>query len=450
MSQKLEVRHTGKRDENTLAVFGGEAVRYRDWPKWPRADARTQRSLLDVLHSTQWTVSGHSDSECTYERRFAQAFADFCRVPYGVSCTNGSAALTIAFQALGIGPGDEVIVPGLTWVACASSICNLGAVPVLADVDQKSLVMTGETARAVASQKTKAILAVHLYSSIAPMGDLIALGEELAVPVVEDASQAHGALFKGMRAGASGIVGVFSMQQSKLLTAGEGGACVTSDPSLYRKLIQLRADSRGYADEEANLVQQTRQSRKLVPYGEVFGRNLCMSEFHAAILLERLPLLDQENTHRHRNFLILAERLKSIEGITLPTGAPSELPTHYRVCVRLAPELLTNIGINTIARCLSAELNLPIEVTDTPLNSSPLYQPMLSPLVSRQPGASLLFEPSRFELPQAMAIASCTLTLPHWCLLGDESDIDDIISAFKKVLGLLPKIQTERLYGATT
>lgn len=425
-----------------MAALGGEAIRHREWPKWPRADARTQRSLLDVLHSTRWTVSGHSSHRASYERRFAQAFADFCGVPFGVSCASGTAGLTIAFQALGIGPGDEVIVPGLTWVACASAVCNLGAVPVLADVDPGSLTMTRETARAVAGPRTKAILAVHLYSSLAPMPELLALGRELAVPVVEDASQAHGALVDGVRAGAAGTIGVFSMQQSKLLTAGEGGACVTDDASLYRRLVQLRADSRVYSDE-ANTTDEAGLGRELEPCGEVFGRNLCMSEFHAAILLERLPLLDQENAHRHRNFTRLAARLGHIDGITLPMGTSSAFPTHYRVCVRFRPEVLAGVAIGTIARCLAAELNLPIEATDTPLNRSRLYQPMLSPLVSRQPAASSIYDPGRFALPQATVAAACSLTLPHWCLLGDDSDIDDMVAAFEKVLRHLPQLQRE-------
>lgn len=376
-------------------------------------------------------------------------FADFCGVPFGVSCTSGTAGLTIALQALDIGPGDEVIVPGLTWVACASAVCNLGAVPVLADVDPDSLIMTGETARAVASQRTRAILAVHLYSSLAPMHELVALGHELAVPVVEDASQAHGALVDGMRAGATGTIGVFSMQQSKLLTAGEGGACVTSDVLLYRRLVQLRTDSRIYADETDG-ADAAGLGRELVPCGEVIGRNLCMSEFHAAILFERLPLLDKENAHRHRNFLNLAARLRSIDGVTLPTGISSELPTHYRVCVRFAPEVLADVGIGSIARCLAAELNLPVEETDKPLNRSRLYQPMLSPLVSRQPAASSLFDPGRFALPQATAAAAHSLTLPHWCLLGDDSDIDDIVAAFEKVLRHIPQLRMEAERCAST
>lgn len=440
MDHKLEVRHKARKGKKeTLAVLDGDAVRSRAWPKWPRADARTQRSLLEVLHSTQWTVSGHSECTSSYEQRFAQAFADFCGVPFGVSCANGTAALTIALQALDIGLGDEVIIPGLTWVACASAICNLGAVPVLADIDVNSLVMTKETARAAVTPQTKAILAVHFYSTLAPISELVELGCELGVPVIEDASQAHGALFQGVRAGASGTIGVFSMQQSKLLTAGEGGACVTRDASLYRRLIQLRADSRVYSDG-ANIAENINLGRKLVPCGEVLGRNLCMSEFHAAILFERLPMLDKENSHRHQNLQILAERLGEINGITLLADMSSEMPTYYRIPIYFIPEILRGVNINIVAQCLTAELNLPVEVCDPPLNRNILYQPMLSPLVSRQPSSSS-FDPSQFPLPNANAIAKYCLTLPHWSLLGDESDISDIVTAFKKLLQNIPALQ---------
>lgn len=430
----LEARSENEGRHERLALFGGRPIRNRQWPKWPRADAATQRSLLDVLHSTKWTLSGQSDRLLSYERRFAEAFATYCGGKYGVSCGSGTAALTIALQALGVGPGDEVLVPGLTWVACASAVCNVGATPVLIDVEPATLCISAQTIQPALSPHTRAILLVHLYSSLAPISEICTLANEMAIPVIEDASQAHGARIAGGRAGTFGAIGVFSMQQSKLLASGEGGVCVTNDPALYRRLQQLRADGRLYADEVGGtLAEEPAFQRQIVPCGEVFGRNYCMSEFHAAILLERLPLLDAENTHRRRNFDRLHNRLTGSSGLHLVTGAAAEESTHYRVCVRLEESLLRGFDIKMIARAIAAELRLPVEPVDAPLNNNPLYAPLLSPMLSRFADAAQ-YDPRRFRLPEAEAAARCCLTLPHWALLGDDSDLDDIVAAFRKVL----------------
>lgn len=409
-------------------MLGGAPVRLRQWPKWPRADATTQRNLLDVLHSTKWTISGQSDRTLSYERRFADAFAEYCGAKFCVPCGSGTAALTIALQALGVGPGDEVIVPGLTWVACASAVCHVGAVPVLADVDPATLCLSTAAARDSLSPRTAAIMVVHLYSSLAPMNQLRELAGDTGLPLIEDASQAHGAKIAGRRVGTFGDVSAFSMQQSKLLTSGEGGACLTEDAALYRRMQQFRADGRGLSGEDGY-----DPYREIVPYGEVLGRNLCLSEFHAAILLDALGRLDAENAHRHRNFVRLTGLLNQFPGVTTVVGEEAEQPTHYKVCLRFDEDLLDGLPIATLARALTEELSLPVEPIDAPLNANPLYQPLRSPHIGKLDRAAELYDPRRFELPAAAAAARCCVTLPHWSLLGDRSDLEDITAALAKV-----------------
>ena len=432
VSQPLEAREgLGKPG---LALAGGSPVRNRKWPKWPRADATTQRSLLDVLHSTKWTLSGQSDRSLSYERRFGTAFAAYCGAAFGVPCGSGTAALTMALQALDIGPGDEVILPGLTWVACASAVCNVGAIPILADVDAETLCLSPGSVRACVTERSRAIMLVHLYSSLAPAPAIGRIAAELGVPMIEDASQAHGARLNGRRAGSLGTIGAFSMQQSKLLAAGEGGICLTDDPALYRRLQQLRADGRIYADEWGSR-REDRPFQEIVPCGETLGRNSCMSEFHAAILLDRLELLDIENGHRRRNFEQLRELMSTRPGIELVTGGHANSSTHYRVCLRLSDDILDRLDIGLIARALAAELALAVEPINSPLNDNPLYQPLRSPLVSRLAGSSADYDPKRFDLPVARDAAKRCLTLPHWSLMGDRSDLEDVAEAIDKVLG---------------
>lgn len=413
-----------------LAVLGGAPVRRRQWPKWPRADASTQRNLLDVLHSTKWTISGQSDRSLSYERRFGQAFASYVGRRYGVACASGSAALSMALQVLDIGPGDEVLVPGVTWVACASAVHAVGATPVLVDVDPHSLTMSLEDAEKAVTARSRALLMVHLYGSLAPVKSMQELADRHGLVLIEDASQAHGAQFEDGRAGSFGRISVFSMQQSKLLSAGEGGSCLTDDVHLYRRLQQLRADGRIYADELDNQSStgsiMDKWLREIVPCGEIAGRNLCMSEFHAAILLDRLNLLDAENRHRHSNFLSLIEMLRERYGndITPVTGHGASLPTHYRVCLRLSDQMLHGLPIGGVARAVSAELSLPVETIDSPLNTNPLYRPWMGDRVSQVPPG----------LPVAADMARRCLTLPHWSLLGESADIHDILAALEKVL----------------
>src|SRR5256886_11563413 len=150
---------------DALAIRGGTPVRAEPWPLWPRSDERTAAAVTEVLTSTRWALSGPSDGRVAFERRFARDFADFNEVAHCTPVTSGTAALTIALQALGVGSGDEVIVPGLTWVACASAVLHLGARPVLADVDSATLTLDPAQAAEAITGRTRAIMAVHLAHS---------------------------------------------------------------------------------------------------------------------------------------------------------------------------------------------------------------------------------------------------------------------------------------------
>jgi dTDP-4-amino-4,6-dideoxygalactose transaminase len=414
-----------------LAIHGGEPVRTRTWPEWPRADARSQRNLLDAVHSTKWTISGASDRPRSYEQAFGQAFASYIGVAYGVPCASGTAALTIALQALDVRPGDEVIVPGLTWVACASSVCNIGAVPVLVDVDPATLCLAPAAVEAAITPRTRAVMVVHLYSSLAAVDALLDIAARHALHVIEDGSQAHGAAWNGRRIGSFGTIGAFSLQQSKLLTSGEGGIAVTDDAGLYDRLQQLRADGRRYRRGAS----RHWEFRELEFAGDVFGRNLCLSELAAAVALSGLERLDEQNRLRNENFLALRHRLATLDGVHLvETADTADQATFYRLCCRFDERVLTTCDAAALADALTMELRLPVERIDAPLNDHPLYRPLLSPQVAAVPAYAARVDPSRFALPQAQAAYRACVGLPHNALLGDDSDVADIVTALEKVL----------------
>lgn len=410
-----------------LALHGGTPVRSRPWPAWPRVTEQTQAMLVDALHSGRWTVSGAYTGREPYERRFAAAYARFHDVPYCVPTCHGSSALVVALEALGVGPGTEVLVPGLTWVACASAVTGVGAVPVLVDIDEETLCMSVEAAEAAITERTAAIMIVHLFGSAADLDGFTALSARRGIPLLEDGSQAHGARWRGRRVGSFGAVGAFSFQQTKLLTSGEGGAAITADPSLFDRMSQLRADGRRF------LAQPRIGQLDLEEIGAIQGRNYCLTEFHAALLLDGLSRLDAENDLRRTNVRLLEERLSRSEGVRVQ-GAPAHLDSRsfYHLCLRIDPPAFGGAGVDDVARAVAAELDLgAVEPVDQPLNGNILYNPLRSPRTP--PSQRVSLDPARFELPAAARARRTCFTIPHRALLGDASDMEDIAAALEKV-----------------
>lgn len=416
-------------NSDKLALFGGKPVREKQWPQWPRGDLNTEHLLLDVLRSGRWAISGLYNGQELYERRFAEAFAKYNGGGFCVPTANGSSALTIALEALGVGVGSEVLVPGLTWVACASSVARIGAIPVLVDVENDTLCMSVEAARKVISPRTAAIMVVHLYCTVADLDGFATLSEQTGIPLLEDCSQSHGAKWKGHRVGSIGKISAFSMQDTKVLSCGEGGAVFTKDSDLYDKLQQLRADGRRYSAAIPSVGEL-----ELEEVGAVQGHNRCLSEFHAAILLDRLRHLDDENRHREQNGEYLRLLLGQIGG-TRPLHRDPRIDalTFYRFCVRLDLDDFGGADIETVRRALTAELNISVKLVDNPLNNNILYNPLLSNRTSQSDDHPKRLDPRQFNLPNATEGRRECLCLPHQVLLGNRSDMEDIARAFAKI-----------------
>jgi dTDP-4-amino-4,6-dideoxygalactose transaminase len=346
-----------------------------------------------------------------------------------VPVNNGSAALTVAMEALGVGPGAEVIVPGLTWVACASAAVRTGAVPVIVDVERDTLSISAAAARAAITDRTRAILVVHAYCSCADLDAFTRLSAETGIPIVEDCSQAHGAEWSGRKVGTFGQIGVFSLQQTKVLTCGEGGVTITSSPELHDRLQQLRADGRRFSGNP--VVGQL----ELEEVGAVHGHNYCMSEFNAATALAQLELLDGQNELRERNADLLSGLLSRFPGVsTLARPAPVTRRTYYDYVIRLDPDVLGPFSVDRVVAALTAELNLFFETLDTPLNGNRLYNPLLVPGLAGTEEERRRLDPRRFDLPEATAAHRTCVAFLHHALLGGEDDVAAIATAVEKVL----------------
>lgn len=423
---------------STLALFGGTPVHDAKWPSWPEASESTLRMLCEAATSGRWAISGVFTGAEPFERRFAQAFAAYHRVPYAVPTTNGSAALTIAMEALGVGPDAEVIVPGLTWVACASAAAGLGAVPVLVDVEPETLSISCHASKAAITDRTRAILVVHAYCSSADIDAFLRLSQSTGIPIIEDCSQAHGTEWDGRKVGTFGTIGVFSLQQTKVLTCGEGGIAITSSAELHDHLQQYRANGRRYTS--APVTGQL----DLEEAGTVEGHNYAMSEFHAAVALSQLESLDRQNELRERNATRLAELLEQIPGVsTLPAPAAVTRRTYYDYVIRLDPEVLGPFSIQRVVAAMTAELNVFVETLDAPLNANPLYGPLKSPRMPRSAGIRRRFDPARFDLPEATAAYHSCFAFLHHPLLGTADDIAAIAAAVTKVVANVGKLQPD-------
>jgi dTDP-3-amino-3,4,6-trideoxy-alpha-D-glucose transaminase len=211
---------------------------------------------------------------------FEREFAAYCGAAHAVGVANGTDALTLALRAMGVGPGDEVVVPSFTFYASAEAVPPTGATPVFCDIDPDTYCVTADTVRAALTPRTKAVIVVHLFGNVAPVADIEALG----VPVLEDAAQAAGSRSAAGRPGALGTAATFSFFPSKNLGCfGDGGAVTTSDPALAERVRILRFHG----------------SRDKVSYEQV-GYNSRLDELQAAILRVQLPLLDTWADGRRR------------------------------------------------------------------------------------------------------------------------------------------------------
>lgn len=414
---------------STLALFGGTPVHDGTWPTWPLASESTIRNLTAAARSGRWAVSGAYTGEASFEQRFAKAFADEHQVPYAVPTTSGSSALTIAMESLGVGPGTEVIVPGLTWVACASAAAGLGAVPILVDVDPTTLSISAEAARAAVTERTAAILVVHAYCSSADVDAFVALSESTGIPLIEDCSQAHFAEWNGRKVGTFGTIGVFSLQQTKILTCGEGGMTITSSPELYDHLQQYRANGRRYIESP------TIGQLDIEEVGAVEGHNYSMSEFHAAVGLSQLEDVEQQIAVREDNAMMLTKILSTIPGVSTP-AAPSGLTkrAYYDYVIRLDADHLGPFSVQRAVDALTSELSVFFETLDAPLNANSLYVPLKSPRLPKSEETRRLFQPSRFDLPEATAAYHSCVAFLHHALLGTTDDVQAIGDAVAKVV----------------
>ena len=264
-------------------------------PQWPVAGEREYELIAQVLSGQMW--GGFHPLVAQLERDFA-AF-QHCR--FGISAFNGTITLEMALEALGIGPGDEVIVPAISFVSTATAVSRRGAIPVFVDIEFDTFNVDPQRIREAITPKTKAIIPVHFGGPMADMDSIIAIAAEFGLPLLEDAAHSHGSEWNGARAGSIGAVSSFSFQNGKVMTAGEGGMLLTNDAALATRLRALQ--NQGRKEGEGFFHHYT------------LGSNYRMTALQAAVLVAQLERLPAQNALRDRNARLIKESLADVPGL---------------------------------------------------------------------------------------------------------------------------------------
>jgi len=398
-----------------LAVHGGAPVRTRPWPRWPEHGAPERAALLRVLESGSW---GGFPSPNREAEAFAAEFSRFIGVGHTVLCANGTFSLALALQAARVPPGSEVITSAYTFVGTAGGILAAGCIPVLADVDPDSYCVDPRAVEAAVTPRTAAILPVHLACALADMDALGEIARRRALLVVEDCAHAHGAKWRGRGAGALGDLGSFSMQSSKLLTAGEGGAVTTGDAAFAARL--------------ASLVNCGRKEPGADAFPErLLGHNLRMTEWQAAVLRAQLERLPEQNARRERNLAVLERELAHLPGLRALSRDP-------RVTARAAYQFVLRVDRRAFADVPRDQLVLALRAEGvpcsgrfyTPLAEDPLFAP--DPLTNLATRSGVGYDPAAFPVAHRAAFEE-SLWLPHELFLGGESDVADLLATLARV-----------------
>lgn len=342
----------------SLALLGGPPMRNCAYAPWPVYGDSEARRLVEVLESRHWgglTV----DSQLA---RFEQEFAAYHGVEHAFGVCNGTCALMLALRAAGIQPGDEVIVPAMSYIATATAVSLVGAFPVFIDVEPETHSLSLRHLMAAINDRTVAVVPVHLYGHPCPMEPLLELAARHNLRIVEDCSQAHGAQWRGRKVGTFGDVAAFSFAQNKNICSGEGGAVLTRDGALARAAMQLR--------DHGRLLGSTGVHLRL-------GWNFRLGEFQAGLLRCQLERLNEHLATKERTAGDLACQLMELGYPWIePLLRRPDADRHgwFAFPMRYRKEEFRNISRESIRAALEAE-GIPVSRRQYSLTyQSPIYQ----------------------------------------------------------------------------
>jgi len=417
-----------------LAIFGGAPQRTKPFPAWPVFDENEERAVNQVIRGGNWwhyfqgeavepekLLGGESRSQVS---EFQATFAQYQGAQYGMACSNGSVALEVALKALGIGPGDEVIVPAYTFVATASAVLMVNAIPIFVDIEWDTFNIAPNRVEQAITPRTKAVIPVHFAGQAADLDSLMGIAARHNLLVIEDAAHAHGASWRGRGLGCIGHVGTFSFQASKNMTAGEGGLVTTNN----RDLAEL-CDSYIWGGRVVG--------RPWYEYHRL-GWNYRMTEFQGAILLQQLKRLEAQNAKRRENARYLDQRLSKLPGIS-PLRVLEDVTkhSHHLYIFRFEAERIGLSRANFLA-ALSAEGIPCLSGYEHALYKNTMFlrqdfYPRGCPITCGHYDRFIDYASFEAYCPNAERACREAVWLEHRLLLGELEDMDDIVHAIEKI-----------------
>lgn len=407
------------------AILGGPPVRKAPFPSWPVADASEERALADVIRSGEWFRVGGKHVD-----RFEAEYAKLTGSPHCLATANGTSALILSLQALGVGAGDEVIVPPYTFVATVNAVLLLHALPVFVDTDPDTFQIDARKVEAAITDRTRAILPVHLGGNAADLDTILEIGQRRGVPVVEDACQAVLGEWKGRKLGTWGKTGCFSFQASKNLNSGEGGAILTADPAVLEACYELHNNSRGRGRGGVDFTYKGP------------GSNLRMTEFQGALLLAQMARLAEQAKRRDDSAAYLTSLLKQSPGITPAKMHPSCTRNAYHIYMsRYDPAAFAGLPRAAFLKALRAE-GVPASPGYSPLNREPFLEKTFATrgyqrIYSKEQLAEWR---ARNLCPENDRLCGEAVWMGQTTLLGTRSDMDQIAEAFRKIQAHAPRL----------
>lgn len=384
--------------------------------RWPVITADEEQAVLAVLRSGRLSIH---ETVAALEKDFRE----WLDIPFALAHCNGTSAILAALHAFGIEPGDEVIVPSATYWASATPILHCGGVPVFAETEERCLGLDPEDVAGKITDRTKAIVIVHLFGMPSRMDELLEIARRHDLRVLEDASHAHGAVYRGKPIGTLGDAAVFSLQTNKLCPAGEGGVLVTANESIYERALRL-----GHFER---LLELPSPNRRFAATG--FGLKLRMAPLSAAVARAQLRQLPQRNRRRNENCIYLSKRLEAMGIQTFL--APADVQRVYFEFVVRCADLPNGLPLAAFAKALVAE-GARVEVPRYPLlHVQPLFTEGHWAKIARIPAAQ--GGPPPFcgpgALPRTEAGNATLLKLPSFPG-ADRPLLDQYATAFEKVL----------------
>jgi dTDP-4-amino-4,6-dideoxygalactose transaminase len=397
-----------------LAILGGSPVRQEPYPSWPVHDERDIKAVSNVVTSGRWGGFPYPGPQT---KKLAEKFADLQGGGYAVLMANGTVTMEVALRAVNIGWGDEVIVPAYTFQATAAAPMVAGAIPVIVDVDPENYCIDPKAVETAITSKTKAIIPVHLGAQMADMDAIMAIANKHELIVIEDCAHAHGAKWNGRGAGTLGHFGSFSLQSSKILTAGEGGILLCRTEELAAKAASIIDCGRPHGSQVTEFTM---------------GANYRMTELQAALAnvgIERFP---EQMKKREEMVAYMDESLSEIPGVRVLQRDPRHTSrSFYRYIFAIDPKVF-DIDHLAVCAALTAE-GIPNWEGYEAMHNYTLFQPALSklPVPSAFPER---FNFAKMHLPEATrACEQEAVWLDESVFRAGRKGIDDAVEAIRKI-----------------